>query len=166
MTVLARVVEIAREAGAAIMAIYIDESRWAVQEKDDASPLTAADLAAHRLIKKALKALTPDIPLLSEESSLDEILARRDWPRCWVVDPLDGTKEFLKRNGDFTVNIALVEGHEAVLGVIYAPAKQQMYWALRGQGAIKPVFAQRPCRCAARPSLRRPRPQSVGMSHH
>lgn len=136
MSLALEVVAIARLAGQAIMEIYADTGRWAVQEKADASPLTAADLAAHRIIEAALRELTPDIPLLSEESDERAVARRREWPRCWVVDPLDGTKEFLKRNGDFTVNIALVEGDEAVLGVVHAPDKGLSYYAQKGQGAF------------------------------
>lgn len=128
---------IARQAGDAIMAIYADDSVWDVRKKADASPLTAADLAAHELILDALTRLTPDIPVMSEESLAHEIAQRRQWRRCWVVDPLDGTKEFLKRNGEFSVNIALVEGQHAVLGVVYLPVLQLTYMAARGQGAYK-----------------------------
>ena len=114
------VIAIARKAAGAILAVY--ESAFAVTHKDDRSPLTAADLAAHHAIVDGLRELTPDVPVLSEESA-HEVPAemRRQWPRLWVVDPLDGTREFIKRNGEFTVNIALVEHGVATFGVVLAP---------------------------------------------
>jgi len=123
--------DIARRAGGAIMQIYAGD--FAVEHKGDNSPLTAADLAAHRTILAGLGELTPQIPVLSEESA-EEIAweQRRQWQRYWLVDPLDGTREFVKRNGEFTVNIALIEQHAPVLGVVYAPAIDEMYWAWRG----------------------------------
>jgi 3'(2'), 5'-bisphosphate nucleotidase len=132
---LPSVLAIAREAGAAIMEIYhsgeLGESR-----KEDASPLTLADLAAHRIIARGLAALAPDIPVLSEEEAARPYAERRAWPRFWLVDPLDGTKEFIKRNGEFTVNIALIEQGVPVLGVVYAPALGVSYSAARGAGAF------------------------------
>jgi 3'(2'), 5'-bisphosphate nucleotidase len=122
---------IARTAGAAIMRIYAGE--FDVERKDDNSPLTAADLAAHHAIMDGLALLTPQIPVLSEESAEHAAwTVRRSWSRYWLVDPLDGTREFVKRNGEFTVNIALIEAHAPVLGVVYAPALDEMYWAWRG----------------------------------
>jgi 3'(2'), 5'-bisphosphate nucleotidase len=125
---------IARTAGNAIMRVYAGE--FVVERKDDNSPLTAADLAAHRAIVDGLHVLSPRIPVLSEESAVqagwDE---RRRWVRYWLVDPLDGTREFVKRNGEFTVNIALIHEHQPVLGVVFAPALGEMYWAWRGRHA-------------------------------
>jgi 3'(2'), 5'-bisphosphate nucleotidase len=122
---------IARTAGNAIMRVYAGD--FAVERKDDNSPLTAADLAAHRAIVDGLHVLSPQIPVLSEESAVqagwDE---RRRWARYWLVDPLDGTREFVKRNGEFTVNIALIHEHRPVLGVVFAPALGELYWAWRG----------------------------------
>jgi len=122
---------LAQQAGAAIMQIYAGE--FAVERKDDNSPLTAADLAAHRTIVAGLADITPHIPVLSEESA-EQVPwpQRRGWSRYWLVDPLDGTREFVKRNGEFTVNIALIDAHETVLGVVYAPAIDEMYWAWAG----------------------------------
>jgi 3'(2'), 5'-bisphosphate nucleotidase len=128
---------LAAEAGEQIMQIYNQE--FTVKAKDDESPLTAADLAAHRIIKNGLKALTPDIPQLSEESKQLPYETRASWETYWLIDPLDGTREFIKRNGEFTVNIALIHEHDAVLGVVAAPAKNLMYYACRGQGAYKTV---------------------------
>ena len=126
---------IAREAGAAIMEVYGRED-FSVQVKAVDSPLTAADAAAHALISQRLKALTPDMPLLSEED-----VAGFGGPdaagRYWLVDPLDGTKEFIKRNGEFTVNIALIEQGRPLLGVVYAPVLDTMYAAAQGVGAFK-----------------------------
>lgn len=132
-TLLREVRAIAEAAGRAILAIYQDPQHWEVQHKADASPLTAADLAAHALIVEELAALTPTIPVLSEEAEADPL--RRSWPLLWVVDPLDGTREFVSRTNDFTVNIALVEGHEPVLGVMHAPVYNLSYVAARGLGA-------------------------------
>jgi 3'(2'), 5'-bisphosphate nucleotidase len=130
---------IARGAGAAIMAVYAGD--FAVERKADRSPLTEADLAAHRHIVAALAALTPDLPVLSEESAHVPWSERRGWRRFWLVDPLDGTREFVKRNGEFTVNIALVEDGEPVLGVLHAPARGDMMHAVRGGPALRETDA-------------------------
>jgi 3'(2'), 5'-bisphosphate nucleotidase len=126
---------IARTAGAAIMRVYAGD--FAVERKDDNSPLTAADMAAHHAIVDGLRLLTPQIPVLSEEAA-EEIpwSVRRNWSSYFLVDPLDGTREFVKRNGEFTVNIALIEEHRPVLGVVYAPALEEMCWAWRGGHAF------------------------------
>jgi 3'(2'), 5'-bisphosphate nucleotidase len=125
---------IARTAGAAIMRVYASE--FSVERKDDNSPLTQADLAAHRAIVDGLHVLTPQIPVLSEESAEQAAWdVRRQWVRYWLVDPLDGTREFVKRNGEFTVNIALIEDHRPTLGVVFAPVMNEMYWAWRGGDA-------------------------------
>ena len=133
--VLPAIREIARAAGARIMTIY--ERDFETREKDDRSPLTEADLASHRHIVAALQALTPDWPVLSEESKQLDFDQRRGWRRYWLVDPLDGTKEFIKRNGEFTVNIALIDEHEPVLGVVYAPARDLEFYGCRGEGASR-----------------------------
>jgi 3'(2'), 5'-bisphosphate nucleotidase len=120
------VIVLAQDAAAAILGIY--DSDFAVQHKDDDSPLTAADLAAHRCIVEGLARITPDIPVLSEESAHEVgVGERRGWSRLWIVDPLDGTREFVKRNGEFTVNIALVENGAAVFGVVQAPVTGQVW---------------------------------------
>ena len=125
---------IARTAGHAILEIY--HSDFAVERKQDNSPLTAADLAAHRAIVDGLHVLTPQIPVLSEESAVQVPWnERRQRVRYWLVDPLDGTREFVKRNGEFTVNIALIENHQPVLGVVFAPALDELYWAWSGGNA-------------------------------
>ena len=122
-----------REAAAAILAVY--ERDFAVETKDDDSPLTEADMASHRIIKRHLLALTPDIPLLSEESTRQAWHDRRDWRALWIVDPLDGTREFVKRNGEFTINVALAVDHRPVLGVIGIPVHGILYAGIPGQGA-------------------------------
>jgi 3'(2'), 5'-bisphosphate nucleotidase len=126
---------IARQAGEAILEIYTSE--FAVTRKDDDTPLTQADLAAHRLILERLGNLEPRLPCLSEESAQIPYSVRRSWTRYWLIDPLDGTKEFVKRNGEFTVNIALIEEGAPILGVVHAPALRLCYCAARGLGAFR-----------------------------
>ncbi|MFY0665710.1 MAG: 3'(2'),5'-bisphosphate nucleotidase CysQ [Natronospirillum sp.] len=128
------IIDIAQRAGDAIMKVYKQD--FAVQSKSDNTPVTAADIAANDVIEKALQQLTPDIPVLTEESVWTPWQERQSWQRYWLVDPLDGTKEFVKRNGDFTVNIALIDQHYPVLGVVYAPARQEIWYAERDQGAF------------------------------
>ena len=128
--------QISIAAGAEILAIYQQPQQLQVEHKADDSPLTAADLAAHQLIMRELTALTPDIPVLSEEAADIPWTVRQHWQRYWLVDPLDGTKEFIKRNGEFTVNIALIEAGEPVLGVIHAPVLAKTYSGGFGLGAF------------------------------
>lgn len=129
---LEQICQLAREAGVAIMQVYEGEKPLEETHKTDDSPVTAADLAAHDIILKGLKVLTPDVPVLSEEAPLSWD-TRQSWQRYWLVDPLDGTKEFLKRNGEFTVNIAFIEAGKAVMGVVYAPVLKIMYSAAEGK---------------------------------
>ena len=147
-TLLGPAIEIAKQAGRRIMEIY--ESGFSVEHKEDQTPLTEADTAAHQIIDTGLRALTPDIPILSEESADIPYAERTRWPRYWLVDPLDGTREFIKRNGEFTVNIALVDGQEAVLGIVYAPVLGIYYYACRGQGAYKRDAMNEPVRIHVR----------------
>lgn len=141
---------IARDAGDAILTVYEgDDLR--VDTKDDRSPITAADRAAHRLIEARLSALTPEIPVFSEESGGIDYERRRDWQRFWLVDPLDGTKEFINRNGEFTVNIALIEAGRPVLGVVHVPVTGVTYLGGEGIGAFKQENGlRRTIRCRAR----------------
>lgn len=125
---LEQICRLSREAGKAIMNVYQNEELTNIQIKQDNSPVTAADLAAHSVISAGLKKLTPDIPVLSEEDPCSWS-QRRHWQRYWLVDPLDGTKEFIKRNGEFTVNIALINEGKAIMGVIYAPVFDALYAA-------------------------------------
>lgn len=134
---LSDVCVVAAKAGHEIMAIYRDESRWNVQQKEDDSPLTAADVAANKSIVSDLRALTPDIPIISEECEEALFAERSAWSRCWMVDPLDGTREFIARNDEFSVNIALIENHVAVLGVVYSPVTGIAYAAAKGYGAFR-----------------------------
>lgn len=134
------VIEIAKNAGIAIMDIY--ETDFDVVKKSDNSPLTQADMAAHNLIVTSLKQLTPEIPILSEESDAIAAEIRNSWQQYWLIDPLDGTREFVKRNGEFTVNIALIDNHVPVLGVVYAPVTELLYFATVGRGAWKQIKNQ------------------------
>ena len=127
--------QLARDAGQAILRYYgSSDTRQAVAWKENASPLTMADRDAHTVIADGLARLTPEIPVLSEEGDIPDYEARRGWTRFWLVDPLDGTKEFTKGIGEFTVNIALVENGAPTAGVIYAPVLDLMYWARAGAG--------------------------------
>jgi 3'(2'), 5'-bisphosphate nucleotidase len=145
------VIALARSAGAAIMDIYRQD--FVVGHKDDRSPLTAADLAAHRIIVAGLEKLTPDVPVLSEESASLKWSERQAWARYWLVDPLDGTREFVKKNGEFTVNIALIEDHEPVFGVVYAPALEEMHYGERGRGAFVRMGSEDVALNTRRPAL-------------
>jgi 3'(2'), 5'-bisphosphate nucleotidase len=128
----------ARQAGAKILEIYEHEDfSKVVDMKADNSPLTMADHEANKIIVEALEKYFPEIPIISEEEKAIPYETRKNWSICWLVDPLDGTKEFIKRNGEFTVNIALIENGKPVLGVIYAPVPDIMYFGKRGQGAWK-----------------------------
>ncbi len=125
----------ARLASAEILKVYDTFSIEEVITKSDDSPLTQADLRANAIIQKTLQQAFADIPFLSEENRQVPYLQRKDFPLCWMVDPLDGTKEFVKKNGEFTVNIALLSGGRPVLGVVAVPVSSAMYWAVDGQGA-------------------------------
>ena len=118
-------IAIVEDAGAAILAVY--EGDFEVQNKADESPLTQADLAAHKIIVAGLQAATPEIPIISEESEPPGFDVRSQWPTYWLVDPLEGTKEFVNRNGEFTVNIALIHNGEAVYGIVGVPVQQRVY---------------------------------------
>jgi 3'(2'), 5'-bisphosphate nucleotidase len=133
-TRIEKVITIAETAGKAILEIYARD--FQIDEKDDKSPLTEADMAAHHIIVDALSELTPEIPLLSEESAETAFDERKRWQRYWLIDPLDGTKEFIKKNGEFTVNIALIENHDPVLGVVHVPVRGRTYAGEAGKGAF------------------------------
>jgi len=148
---LVRLSEIAVEAGHAAMAFYRPDV--AVELKEDRSPVTAADHAAHAVIVPALADLDRSIPIVSEEGEIPGPEVRAGWPRFWLVDPLDGTKEFISRNGEFTVNIALIDQGAPVLGVIYAPALDLLYYAGAGLGAWKRERGGAPVRITSRPPL-------------
>ena len=118
-SLLAQVVNIAIAAGDVILDVY--EKEYEIAHKADGSPVTTADHRAHDVIVEQLQALTPDIPVVSEESKGIDVEDRLQWPRLWLVDPLDGTKEFIRRNGEFSVNIGLAENGKPILGVVYSP---------------------------------------------
>ncbi len=130
-----QIVAIAREAGRKIMQVY--KTAFEVNEKMDHSPVTEADIAAHDIITNSLQELTPKIPVLSEEGKSIDFAIRQTWQRFWLIDPLDGTREFVKRNDEFTVNIALIVEHKPLLGVVHAPVKDHVYFASHKNGAYK-----------------------------
>jgi 3'(2'), 5'-bisphosphate nucleotidase len=127
--------DLAREAGRATLPFYDGVLGSNVREKEDRSPVTLADEAAHEILVDGLREIDSDIPVISEEAEAASADDRRSWRRFWLVDPLDGTKEFLKRRAEFTVNVALIEDGEPVLGVVLAPALDLLYWAVKGGGA-------------------------------
>ncbi len=128
--------KIAQEAGEAILEVYQSATSFEVEEKKDLSPLTVADKKSNAVICDGLETLVVKYPIVSEENKAIPYDIRKDFNRFWLVDPLDGTKEFIKRNGEFTVNIALVEKGRPVLGIVYAPVLDEMYWAVKGEGAF------------------------------
>lgn len=142
--------DISQHAGRAILDVY--QQDFSVTHKRDASPLTQADLASHTIICDALAALTPDIPVLSEESAEIDFTTRSGWGQYWLVDPLDGTREFVNRNGEFTVNIALISNHVPVFGVVYVPVTGVCYTGIEKRDASR----QDPERTAVRIHVRRP----------
>jgi 3'(2'), 5'-bisphosphate nucleotidase len=155
----------AREAGSEILKVY--ETDFGVTRKDDASPLTEADLRSHHLITRHLRERYPDTPVLSEENSEESPYeVRRQWREFWLVDPLDGTKEFVKRNGQFTVNIALIREGRAVAGVVYAPALGQLYYAIESHGAFKIAAGGPPVRLARAPKANGDRLVIAGSLSH
>jgi 3'(2'), 5'-bisphosphate nucleotidase len=131
------------DAGNAILEVYNAPNPIEVDCKTDDSPVTKADIAAHIIIDKGLKALASDYPVLSEEGGLPEYSVRKSWQRYWLVDPLDGTKEFINKNGEFTVNIALIENEQAILGIVYVPVTGVLYFGAKGQGSWKEKNGER-----------------------
>ena len=131
-----KIIDVAKMAGDKILEIYNEES-FDHQLKADNSPLTEADIASHNLITQQLKTITPKIPILSEESSSILWQERKQWECYWLIDPLDGTKEFIKKNGEFTVNIALIYKHEPILGVVHAPVLNETWIGEQGKPAKK-----------------------------
>ena len=126
---------LAEFAGETILQVY--QTDFVVKTKSDKTPVTEADIAANKIIVAGLKSLTPNIPVISEEQGIAPFTERQTWSRYWLVDPLDGTREFIQKNGEFTVNIALIENQQPILGVVYAPDLRLMYYAIRGQGSFK-----------------------------
>ena len=162
-SLLPEVVKIAREAGKQILAVY--ETDFEVQTKEDTSPLTAADLAAHETILAGLKKLTPDWPILSEESAEIGFDISSGWSRYSLVDPLDGTKEFVNCNGEFTVNIALIDDHRPALGVVHVPVSGRDYYASCDSGAWRLDPGAEPVSIHVNPECQRP-VRVVGSKSH
>lgn len=129
-----QLLKIARDAGEAILEIY-ESGDFSIEAKSDDSPLTIADKTANGIICEGLEQLEIKHPIISEENKQMDYSVRKEYKSCWLVDPLDGTKEFIKKNGEFTVNIALIENEEVVMGIVYAPVLDEMYWAYKGHGA-------------------------------
>jgi 3'(2'), 5'-bisphosphate nucleotidase len=148
---LTDVVALAREAGEAILAVYAGEVD--VTRKGDDSPLTIADLRAHQIIVAGLTRLTPDVPIISEAAPAPPLTERSRWEWLWLVDPLDGTREFVDRSGEFTVNIALIHGHGPVLGVLHLPLAGVDYYAATASGAFRQGRDGVAGRIAARPRI-------------
>lgn len=134
---LDQIIDVSRRAGDKILEVYHQKEGFETEIKKDNSPVTEADLAAHHVIYPELTAIDPNIPVLSEESEIPDYDTRSSWQRYWIIDPLDGTKEFIKRNGEFTVNIALIDNGVPVLGVVYVPVLNIVYAGAAGLGALK-----------------------------
>lgn len=130
-------IELTKKVTAEILPIYTAQEETLLSLKTDGSPLTHADMRANQLIQAGLNTLAPDVPILSEESCDIPFATRQQWQRYWLVDPIDGTKEFLAKNGEFTINIALIEQHQPILGIVAVPTTQIIYYAAQGHGAWK-----------------------------
>ncbi len=160
---LKNIEQTAIKAGNAILEVY-NSADFGIEIKSDDSPLTKADLAAHNVIVADLKKYTPEVPILSEESAEISFDERKQWNKYWLVDPLDGTKEFIKRNGEFTVNIALIEDGNPILSVVYVPVQEISYTAAKGYGAFKSQAGNRTQINTHKPA--RIRPVVVGSRSH
>ena len=139
---LTDLIAVTKRAGDAILEVYKQD--FSITHKADKSPLTQADLASHVIIRDSLAALTPEIPLLSEESADIDFRVRSGWHQYWLVDPLDGTREFVNRNGEFTVNIALTRNHESVCGIVHVPVSGVTYTGIEACGARRYDPGQEP----------------------
>jgi len=157
-------INISREAGEAILLYYRDDME--VEQKKDDSPLTKADMAAHHVITRGLKKCFPGIPVISEEGGIAGFEERKKWERFWLVDPLDGTKEFIKRNGEFTVNIALIEGSIPILGVVHIPDKGVTYTGEHDMGSFRHEKEKGPKKLLSdKPDLNQPLTVASSRSH-
>jgi 3'(2'), 5'-bisphosphate nucleotidase len=145
-----QVIALARVAGRATMDYYDEADTKGLREKADRSPVTLADEVAHQILMEGLRRIDPGTPIVSEEAESASFEIRREWTRFWLVDPLDGTKEFIKRRVEFTVNVALIEDREPVFGVVLAPALDLLYWAAKGEGAWREEKAGSPERIYSR----------------
>lgn len=135
-TLIDQLIDLSYRAGAAILDVYASDD-LGIRRKADDSPVTLADERSNRIICDGLRKLNPNIPIISEECTPESYEKRKDYTQFWLVDPLDGTKEFIRRTGEFTTNIALIENQKSVVGVIYAPVTNTLYWAVNGMGAYK-----------------------------
>jgi 3'(2'), 5'-bisphosphate nucleotidase len=151
---LEQVIKLSIQAGEDILTIY--NTDFTIDTKDDQSPLTTADLASHHCLVAGLEKLSPKLPIQSEESSHLPYSERQQWANYWLIDPLDGTKEFIKRNGEFTVNVALIQGNRPILGVVYVPVSGVCYYAAEGLGAWKQSGTQEPESISVRKQAVRP----------
>ena len=149
-SIIESVKKIAEEAGKIILNYYNSDFSDSIGFKNDSSPVTIADTEANEYIVKKLYELYSEIPVIAEESEIVDFAVRKNWQYLWMVDPLDGTKEFIKKNGEFTVNIALIKNKIPVLGVVYAPVSNKMYWAIKNEGAfmssngvVKKIYANK-----------------------
>lgn len=147
------ILKVIREASSIVLSIYNQESRIKVEVKSDSSPVTRADKQANNFIVSQLEELYPESNFITEEADLSDYSIRRDWEYTWIIDPLDGTKEFINRNGEFTINIALAKGSEIVFGVIMIPPTGVIYYAEKGKGAFKIEDGQTTQIQARKPSL-------------
>lgn len=162
---LPEVIQIARNASLAIMEFY-QKKDYQIKTKDDQSPVTEADILAHEMIEQGLSNIDPNLPIISEEGSPIAYSERCQWPLYWLVDPLDGTREFIKGTGEFTVNIALIENHRPVLGVVIAPALQQSYWAVQGGQSFFQEAESEPVVLKCPSEFRYPVKIALSRNHH
>lgn len=162
---LPQLIQLAKQAGSATLVFRQPQFELDIQIKKDTSPVTAADMAAHNVIMVGLKQLTPDIPVLSEESAQVDFKVRQAWDRYWLVDPLDGTKGFIEGSANYTVNIALINSGISVLGVIYAPVLDCSYYAIKGEGAFKQCAERSAQKTATRRGNSQPT-KLLGSAHH
>lgn len=137
MNLLTELINLAKTTGDAILDFYYKSRQFPIHSKADASPLTQADLLAHEILVKGLAELTPKVSILSEEDPEISLATRQHWTRYWLIDPIDGTKEFIRHSGEFAINIALIENHQPILGLIYAPVTEKLFFASKNHGAFK-----------------------------
>jgi 3'(2'), 5'-bisphosphate nucleotidase len=162
---LPQVLSVAQAASAVITEFYWKKN-YHIEKKLDNSPVTEADIQAHKIIEKGLQTIDPSIPILSEEGAEIPYEERTRWSKFWLVDPLDGTREFIRETDEFTVNIALIENHSPVLGVIVAPILKQSYWASKGKGAYLQIEDEAPQRIHTHKGIRSPLKIAVSRSFH
>lgn len=166
-----QVLALAQKASEAILDIY-QKKDYQIQNKQDLSPVTVADLLSHQIILSGLADIDNSLPVISEEGPAIPYEIRAKWPRFWLVDPLDGTRDFIKGTGEFSVNIALVEGHTPVLGVVAVPLKNHFYWSVKGgqayfqdsSGAVHPIQSQKKLRFPIRMAMSRYSKEKKGWS--